>query len=163
MKTLFKKYKRCAVALVIGSIAVTTGTSLVASERLVQMGDQQVPTITVYKNPQCGCCGRWIEHLINHGFSVAIENHRNLSAVKKNLGVPYNLRSCHSAKIGEYVVEGHVSAEDILHLLRDKPGVTGITIPGMPIGSPGMEGTINQPYNVYSFDEKGSHTVFSKH
>ena len=163
MKTLFKKYKRYAVALVLGSTAIATGTSLVASERLVQIGDQQVPTITVYKSPQCGCCGRWIEHLINHGFSVTIENHNNLSAVKNKLGIPNNLRSCHSAKIGEYVVEGHVPAEDILRLLRDKPGVTGIAVPGMPIGSPGMEGAVNQPYNVYSFDEKGSNTVFSKH
>lgn len=121
-------------------------------------------TVTVYKSPTCGCCGAWVEHLRAHGFSVIEQNRDDMSIVKSRLGVPQDLWSCHTATVGDYVVEGHVPAEDLARLLAEAPdGVAGISVPGMPAGSPGMEVEgFSQPYTVWAFGE-GEHSEFARH
>lgn len=123
-------------------------------------------TIQVWKTPTCGCCGAWVEHLRNEGFDVAATDidQNALDQVKARLGVPLALRSCHTARVGDYVVEGHVPAADIELLLNFAPEIVGIAVPGMPIGSPGMEmGDETEPYATYAFDETGPTAIFARH
>lgn len=107
--------------------------------------------VEVWKDPNCGCCQDWIDHMQAHGFSVQI-HHGGNNAVRAKLGLPPKLGSCHTALVGGYVVEGHVPAADVHKLLQAKPKALGITVPGMPIGSPGMDGAVYEgrkdPYDV---------------
>ena len=121
--------------------------------------------ITVYFNPECGCCHKWIKYLKENNYNVTEINTRNVAAEKKRLGVPEKLAACHTAVIDGYVVEGHATHRDIKRLLLLRPNVTGIATPGMPIGSPGMErGNTKEKYNVMTFDKKtGKTEVFVKH
>ena len=113
-------------------------------------------TITVYKSPNCGCCVKWIEHLRSAGFQVEAHDTRNLDAVRKELGVPRKLAGCHTARIGALVVEGHVPADQIQRLLRQPAdGAAGISVPGMPVGSPGMEGPGGHEYDVFIWRKDG--------
>lgn len=123
------------------------------------------PMVTVYKTPTCGCCSLWVDHLKANGFSVQTYDLDDLSVTKAQLGVPGNLSSCHTAVVGGYVVEGHVPAEDVKRLLAERPNVTGLAVPGMPIGSPGMEveGRPNDRYQVVAFDKRGGQSVFATH
>jgi hypothetical protein len=122
------------------------------------------PEVTVYKSPSCGCCSKWVEHLKSSGFSVTVRDVQNVEPLKQRLGVPRNLASCHTATVGGYVIEGHVPARDIQRLLAEKPRVKGLAVPGMPVGSPGMEqGSVRQPYDVVSFDERGATAVYGKY
>ncbi|MGI9189451.1 MAG: DUF411 domain-containing protein [Longimicrobiaceae bacterium] len=111
--------------------------------------------ITVYKTPTCGCCQKWVEHLRENGFRVAVVDRPDLTSIKTERGVPQPLRSCHTGVVDGYTIEGHVPAETIRRLLAERPNVEGIAVPGMPVGSPGMEGPNPQPYEVYTFDESG--------
>jgi hypothetical protein len=123
-----------------------------------------LPRVVVHKDPNCGCCSLWIQHLERAGFAVTVSPDTDLPAVRKKNGVASSLQSCHTALVGGYVVEGHVPADDVKRLLRERPKVVGIAAPGMPIGSPGMEqGSTKQPYDVLAFDSTGRTTVFSKH
>ena len=121
--------------------------------------------VTVYKTESCGCCKLWVRHLENSGFKVSVHNMEDLGAVKERVGVPYAMGSCHTAEVGGYFVEGHVPADDIKRLLREKPAAKGLTVPGMPIGSPGMEvpSGEKQPYEVFLVAGDGTTTVFAKH
>ena len=121
--------------------------------------------VTVYKNAQCGCCKGWVEHLRQNGFEVTANDVDDLAAIKSKLGVPGALTSCHTAVVGRYVVEGHVPAADIRKLLEEKPKVVGIGVPGMPVGSPGMEAPGRRPdrYDVTAFAKDGSQRVFASH
>ncbi|HEC28460.1 MAG TPA: DUF411 domain-containing protein [Gammaproteobacteria bacterium] len=121
--------------------------------------------ITVYKNPKCGCCKKWISYLKRKNYDVTTINSNNHSAYKKKFGVPARYASCHTAVIDGYVIEGHVTDRDIQRLLLLRPeGVTGITVPGMLVGTPGMEqGDRRQSYNVLSFDRQGNVKIFSRH
>lgn len=121
--------------------------------------------VTVYKNAQCGCCKNWVEHLRKEGFKVTARDVDDLAAIKRKLGVPASLSSCHSAIVGSYVVEGHVPAADIRKLLAEKPKVAGIGVPGMPMGSPGMEmpGMPADKYDVMAFAKDGKQRVFASH
>ena len=126
--------------------------------------DDLMKDIVVYKNPECGCCTKWVRYLEKHDYNVTIEHTRDVYAVKKRLGVPEKLAACHTAVIDGYIVEGHITNRDIKRLLLFRPDITGIAVPGMPIGTPGMErGSSKQPYNVMSFDEKGNVEVFVEH
>jgi hypothetical protein len=121
------------------------------------------PEVTVYKSPGCGCCGKWVDHLKAGGFSVTVHDVQNVEPLKQRLGVPRNLGSCHTATVGGYVIEGHVPAADIRRLLAEKPRVKGLAVPGMPVGSPGMEqGNAKEPYDVVSFDESGRTAVYAR-
>src|SRR5262245_4918403 len=97
------------------------------------------PVVTVFKDPNCGCCKSWVEHLRKHGFDVVTKDTADIEAPKRTARVPERLYSCHTAFVSGYVVEGHVPAEDVQRLLKEKPKVAGIAVGGMPIGSPGME------------------------
>ena len=119
--------------------------------------------ILVYKSPTCGCCKKWVKHLENNGFNVKTKDIRDMSSVKNKFGVKKQFQSCHTAKIGNYFIEGHVSASDIKKLLKDKPNIKGLSVPGMPMGSPGMEGHRKDKYDVIAIDKNNKATVYSKH
>jgi hypothetical protein len=119
--------------------------------------------IAVYRTPTCGCCSKWVKHLEDHGFSVVDHVVPDLSAMKSENGVTPALASCHTAFVAGYVIEGHVPAEDITRLLETRPVVSGLAVPGMPIGSPGMEGPNPESYRVLSFDRTGRVATFSEH
>jgi hypothetical protein len=121
--------------------------------------------VEVFKTATCGCCGKWVEHLKTEGFDVSFKDidQAELDKVKAKYGVPREAHSCHTAVVGPYVVEGHVPASEIKKIMKDRPAVVGIAVPGMPLGSPGMEvsGVKPQPYNVLSIDKQGRTQVFS--
>lgn len=118
--------------------------------------------IKVYKTPQCGCCKSWVEHLRKNGFQVESVDMPDLSMVKAKYGVKPELQACHTAVVNGYVVEGHVPADVIQKLIKEKPAVAGVAVPGMPAGSPGMEGALKQAYEVYSFDKSGKTRVYAR-
>ncbi|WP_019593523.1 DUF411 domain-containing protein [Thioalkalivibrio sp. ALM2T] len=113
------------------------------------------PDIHVYKSAACGCCNDWIDHLEAAGFKVEYTNVRDLDGIKQEMGLPRELASCHTAVIDDYIIEGHVPASDIQRLLAERPDVSGLSVPGMPHGSPGMETGREDPYQVLSFDLTG--------
>jgi hypothetical protein len=125
--------------------------------------DTALPVVTVYKSPTCGCCKKWVSHLESNGFKVDVNNLSNLDLVKKKFGIEPQFQSCHTAKIGNYVVEGHVPATDIKKMLAEKPDIYGLAVPGMPMGSPGMEGSRKDNYNVLAIKNGASPTIFSSH
>ena len=137
-----------------GPVTSASGSSLPA--------DQSLPQIIVYKQETCGCCNGWVEHMRAAGFQVDARNVRDLMTVKLDAGVPGPLVTCHTALVDGYVVEGHVPADQVKRMLAERPDVAGIGVPGMPIGSPGMEGPNPQPYDVVAFDHDGSMSVYAE-
>lgn len=125
---------------------------------------QRAQTVTVYKSPTCGCCGEWVKHLQSNGFKVEAHDVADLDPVKQKLGVRPELASCHTATVGGYTIEGHVPASDIRRLLAERPkNAKGLAVPGMPVGSPGMETGPAQPYATLLFDDAGGMRVFARH
>jgi hypothetical protein len=126
---------------------------------------QAAPTITVYKSRTCGCCTEWVEHLRDNGFSPTARNEEQMDQLKDELGIPQALRSCHTAIVGQYLIEGHVPAADIRRLLAERPKAAGLAVPGMPSGSPGMAqpGDPEGGYDVLAFQSNGSTRVFASH
>lgn len=124
-----------------------------------------LPLLVVHKTPTCGCCGAWVEHMRQAGFTVQVHDADNLEPVKRRLGVPYGKGSCHTAEIDGYLVEGHVPAEDVKRLLAQRPQARGLVLPGMPIGSPGMElpDGRSEPYTVELVARDGATTAFARH
>lgn len=118
--------------------------------------------IVVYKSPTCGCCSKWVDHMEKAGFSVDVENLRDVGPIKRELGVPGRMQSCHTAQVGDYFVEGHVPADLVKRLLADKPDIKGLTVPGMPMGSPGMEGPRKDPYDVIAVGKDGGYRVYAR-
>ena len=121
------------------------------------------PTVEVWKSSTCGCCKAWVRHLEAAGFRVKVTEMDDVTPIKQQFRVPPELSSCHTARVGGYVVEGHVPAEDILRMLKTQPKIIGIYVPGMPIGSPGMEGPGGTGYSVLALDAAGKTSVFSTH
>ena len=121
------------------------------------------PSILVYKSPSCGCCKAWMEHLSQNGFQVTGKDMDNVQPMKDEVGLPAKLASCHTAIVDGYVIEGHVPAADIQRLLKERPKIVGLSAPGMPPSSPGMDQPGKVPYDVIAFDAKGATTVFAKH
>ncbi len=120
--------------------------------------------IVVYRSPTCGCCEKWLAHLKQNNFNIQDIVTDNVQAIKDKYGVPQEMASCHTAIVDGYVVEGHVPAKDILALLKTKPKVIGVSVPGMPKGTPGMEmGGAKDPYDVVSFDRDKRFEIFSNH
>ena len=130
-----------------------------------QLSTSALPVVDVYKSPTCGCCSKWVDHLREEGFEVRTTDTGDVADFKASHGVPQQVESCHTALVAGYVVEGHVPASDIQRLLRERPAISGVAVPGMPIGSPGMEvsGTKAQPYDVIAFDKSGRTDVFASH
>jgi hypothetical protein len=118
--------------------------------------------VTVHLTPTCGCCGKWVEHLKAAGFNVTTNVTTKLDAVPERQRVPSQLRTCHTAVVGPYLVEGHVPVDVIQKMLKEKPKVAGIAVPGMPIGSPGMEGPNPRPYSVVAFTADGATSEFAR-
>ncbi len=120
------------------------------------------PEITVYKSPTCGCCNKWVKHLKENDFEVKTEDVKDVIPYKIKYGVTPQLASCHTAVIDGYTIEGHVPASDIKRLLKEKPVLQGLSVPQMPVGTPGMEqGSRKDPYKVISFDREGRTGVFA--
>jgi len=122
--------------------------------------------VEVWKDPNCGCCGDWVKHLQDQGFAVKLHDTGN-NAMRAKLGIPANLGSCHTGWVGGYAVEGHVPAREIRRLLKEKPQAVGLTVPGMPVGSPGMDGAAygdrRDPYDVLLVRKDGSTRVFASY
>jgi hypothetical protein len=146
----FSLTRRSALFAALASL-LQTGT--------VFAGEKEV--ITVHKDPACGCCSGWVEHLQKAGFKTKVRDTRDLDAVKRRLGVPDDLAACHTAEMAGYVVEGHVPAAALKRLLAEKPKAAGLAVPGMPIGSPGMEGGKPEKYDVILFGPDGRRTYMS--
>ena len=125
-------------------------------------GAAPADTLVVYKTPTCGCCNAWVDHARESGFAVVTHDMNDLSAIKQQLGVPAGRASCHTATVNGYTIEGHVPADLIRKLLTERPAIRGLAVPGMPIGSPGMEGLIKQDYDVLAFDENGNVQVYAR-
>ncbi|HUF35894.1 MAG TPA: DUF411 domain-containing protein [Gemmatimonadales bacterium] len=122
-------------------------------------------TLTVYKSRTCGCCEKWVDHVKAAGFNAVVHNDEDMDTVKDNLGVPRGVRSCHTAQVEKYLLEGHVPAEDIQRLLKEKPRVAGLAVPGMPASSPGMavEGAPHQPFETVTFQHDGTTALYARH
>ena len=147
----------CAAVVAAGGLSVAWAQQKPVSSRT---------PIVVYKTPTCGCCAMWVEHMRQNGFQPTVHDvsAAQVRAVSQAAGLKDEGTSCHTAKVGNYIVEGHVPAADVQRMLKEKPSIAGIAAPGMPIGSPGMEmGDRKQPYNVIAFTKDGKSTVFVKH
>ena len=120
--------------------------------------------IVVYRSPSCECCGKWLEHLKKNNFNVKDILTEDVQAVKQKYGISAAMSSCHTAIVDGYIVEGHVPANDIINLLKTKPKIVGISVPGMPMGTPGMEmGGKKDVYKVMSFDKENDYKVFNSY
>ncbi|MGD1942359.1 MAG: DUF411 domain-containing protein [Leptolyngbyaceae cyanobacterium] len=136
----------------VGAPAAASGAAAIAGE------------MTVYRDPSCGCCGKWVKHMEAAGFTVRDEVTDAMMANTAQSGVPEELSSCHTAIANGYLIEGHVPADDVQRLLTTQPNVAGLTAPGMPMGSPGMESAAGvEPYTVFSFTDDGAIAAFANH
>lgn len=128
--------------------------------RPLMTGAATLPPVTIYKDPNCGCCGIWTTYLQARGFKVEVVMTDDMDPIKRRARVPDDLRTCHTAFIGDYVVEGHVPLPAIAKLLDERPRVLGIAVPGMPAGSPGMPSVNPEPYDVFTFAADGRQSVY---
>jgi len=147
--------RRHLFSLAVTALAVTAIPAIAANA---------LPRVEVFKNPSCGCCGAWVDHLKAGGFDVKVTLMDDTAVTRKKLGLPDRFGSCHTAVVAGYVVEGHVPAKDIKKLLAMKPVAVGLAVPGMPVGSPGMEmGARKDTYQVLLVDKQGRDRVFSSY
>lgn len=125
------------------------------------------PLVEVWKTPTCGCCKDWLQHLEDNGFEVKAHDVPDTAPQRAALGMPTELGSCHSARVGGYALEGHVPASEIKRLLKEKPKAVGLSVPGMPLGSPGMDGPayrgIKHDYKVLLVDHKGGYRSYQSY
>ena len=154
--SITRTISRRSVLAGLGSLSVAVLSVPVAA--------QGRPTITITKDPSCGCCGAWVDHVRASGFPVTVVESSEVNRLKERLGIPRKLESCHTAEVGGYVIEGHVPASAIERLLAEKPRAKGLAVPGMPVGAPGMEveGMENETYDVVLFGS-GSQRVFARY
>ena len=162
MKDSTSMTRRSWLASVAGTLAGGMAISALASPA---NAESVATPLTVYKDPSCGCCTKWVAHLNANGLKPIVKDRSDMAALKDSLGVPRQLRSCHTAVAGKYVIEGHVPAADLKRLLASAPtDVIGIAVPDMPAGSPGMEmGGRNDRYDVIAFGSGGATHVFATH
>ncbi len=151
-------YKSRTMLTVAGALTVLIAGTIF----LVSAKEAQGAEIVVYKSPTCGCCSKWVDHLRDAGFAVTTHDTNDLTQIKMSNGIPQQLAACHTGIVDGYVVEGHVPADVIQRLLRERPDVVGIAVPGMPMGSPGMEGPYKEPYDVLTFDREGNTESYAK-
>ncbi len=142
-------------------LAVAGGKSLWAA----MSGSDADPTMTIYMSPTCGCCSKWVDHVKAAGFKTVVHEEPDMDTVKESLGVPRDMRSCHTAQVDKYLIEGHVPAADVRKLLAQRPKAAGLAAPGMPASSPGMAvpGEPHEPFDVLLFRRDGKSEVFAKH
>lgn len=155
--------RKLSTCLLLGSVALIAACQAQSPDEAAPAQDaSSAREMTVYHDPNCGCCGKWVEHMRAHGFAVETVPTNDMNSIKLDLGVPRNLPSCHTAVVDDYVIEGHVPAEDVQRLLAARPDARGLSVPGMPLGSPGMEmGDRRMAYDVILFDEDGETTIFN--
>ena len=136
-----------------------------AAAPALQQADTDAPRMVVHKSASCGCCGLWVDHMRAAGFAVEVRNTDDLNPLKERVGVPYGKGSCHTAEVNGYFVEGHVPAADVKRLIAEKPDAKGLVLPGMPMGSPGMESSDGriQPYTVELVARDGTVSTFAEH
>lgn len=131
---------------------------------LPSLGQAGTPAVVdVYKDPQCGCCEMWVDYMQRNGYTVRTHNVNDVSAVRRKFGMPERLGACHTAKVGNYLIEGHVPAADVARLLKEKPVALGIAVPGMPPGSPGMPSLKRAAFDTLLVSRDGNTRVFSRH
>ncbi|WP_423925415.1 DUF411 domain-containing protein [Candidatus Palauibacter sp.] len=167
--------------VVLGTVLIVTGCAPEAAAEYAEKAENTVvadggagdatlaaaiadaPTIKVYKSPTCGCCALWVDHMREAGFELDVEDTDDMVGVKVDAGLPLQLQSCHTALVGDYVFEGHIPAEVIARFLAEAPSARGLAVPGMPVGSPGMEfGNRVDPYDVIQFDAEGKTSVYER-
>lgn len=158
---------RTVVNLAVTAV-LAIAAPVVAQQPGMMQGMQQQHTqqhnatpILVYASPSCGCCDKWMKHLEANGFLVSKELVSDVTPLKQKYGVPQDLRSCHTAIVDGYVIEGHVPADVIRKMLADRPAFAGLAVPGMPNGAPGMEGATTDRYDVISFTRTGETKVYA--
>lgn len=141
------------------------GASVVAGKSVWAASPAGLPTMTIYMSPTCGCCAKWVDHVKAAGFTTVVHEDEDMETVKDSLGVPADVRSCHTAQVEKYLIEGHVPAEDIKSLLLKKPRAAGLAAPGMPASSPGMAvpGQPHEAYDVLLFTSDGKSQLYAKH
>lgn len=147
--------RRALVAAAVGALGLSAGDAQARAQAFV-----------VFKTPWCGCCKGWIAHMVRAGFRPEIVEVEDLEPVRRTKGVPFPLSSCHTAVVGGYVVEGHVPPQDVARLLRERPRALGVVLPGMPLGSPGMEqpGVTKEPFaTLLLLDRSGRTRPFARH
>lgn len=156
---------RCVLALGVLFALPAGAQVLTAAPKAAASPVERLPLVVVHKSPTCGCCTLWVEHMRRAGFPVDVREAPDVAPVKRRVGVPAGKDSCHTATVGGYFVEGHVPAADVKRLLAEQPDATGLAVPGMPLGSPGMEvpGGQTRPYAVELVKRDGSTEVFSRH
>jgi hypothetical protein len=148
--------------LTIGFIIISVMWMLMAAPGIAETSDPS--DIMVYRDPSCGCCEGWIDHLSEQGFRPTEVSTSEMETIKQQYSIPEHFRSCHTAIVQEYVIEGHVPAADIKRLLAEYPDVVGIAVPGMPVGTPGMEdGDRRDSFTVFSFDSAGNTAMFNQY
>lgn len=157
-------YGGLALGLVLAGCSRSERTTAQPKQTATERRSTGAPmAMTVYRDPSCGCCKAWAELAEGNGYNVIVRDDPNMAQVKQRLGVPSQLASCHTAVVGEYVIEGHVPLDQVARLLRARPSdIRGIAVPGMPIGSPGMEvpdGT-KESFQVIAFFQNGQTTAF---
>jgi hypothetical protein len=125
---------------------------------------QQKPVVSVFKSPTCGCCSLWVEHMKANGFELKVQDVEDINAVKEKFGIAPEFSSCHTSQVNGYIIEGHVPAAAVQRLLKERPKVAGLAVPGMPAGSPGMEvpSGLKQPYSILTFDKSGKTAVYER-
>jgi hypothetical protein len=139
---------------------LASAAAMLAARRAVLAEPPSV--LTVYKDPSCGCCTAWVKHMSSNGFVVTVRDVANMDEVKQTMGVPKALQSCHTGVLGKYVIEGHVPADLVKKYVAGNPTTLGLAVPGMPMGSPGMEGGKADKYDVIEFERTGKTKVFAK-
>jgi hypothetical protein len=158
---------RPGLAALLGGLVLAAGGLVAgpagADEAPAAVADQALPLVKVWKTPTCGCCGKWVDHVKAAGFPVEVTNMEDVSPIKAQHGIPPRLSSCHTAVVAGYVVEGHVPVEDVKRLLAERPRIQGIAVPNMPMGSPGMEGPVTQPFDTLALGKDGKTSVFASH
>ena len=147
---------RVLIGALLGAMVLVAGST---------QAQRRGPTVQVYKTPTCGCCANWVKHLQDSGFVTQVTDLNDLTAIKAQHRVPARAQSCHTAVVDGYVIEGHVPATDVQRLLRERPAVVGLAVPGMPVGSPGLEVPNVRPdrYDVVTFDRQGQLRVYASH
>jgi hypothetical protein len=145
-----KSFKPTRRAIMLAGISIPLSRSMTPT-----LAQPALPVIVLNKSPDCTCCQRWADHLVAAGFGVQVKTSANLAEVRKELGVPTDLASCHTAQVNGYILEGHVPADAVVRLLQERPRASGLAVPGMPAGSPGMEANTPEIYDVVLFGPNG--------
>ena len=140
--------------------AAGAAAALVAGRALTASSPAE-PEILIYKSPTCGCCSKWVDHVREAGFRATVRDVGELGTLKRELGIPAALESCHTGLVDGYLLEGHVPADVALKFLAEKPDAAGLAVPGMPMGSPGMEGPTRVPYDILLFRRDGTTSVYA--